>query len=80
MKAPNLHVLNFTSPDVEQAISKLQDIHNENHINGLMFIVKVADRKRPMVGAAGCCINDPMLAIGAAGYLYAAVIDNQFNG
>lgn len=74
-----LHVLDFTAPDVEDAIRKLEGLQRSHRIQGLMFVVKTSGNKRPMVGAAGCCISDPIASIGAAGYLYAAVIDSQFN-
>lgn len=80
MKKKHLHVLDFTAPDVVIAINQIQALQRDHQIQGLMFVVKIGGRKRPMVGAAGCCIDDPMASIGAAGYLYAAVIDNQFNG
>lgn len=76
----HLHVLDFTDPDVEAAIHELRDLHRRERIQGIMFVAKIVGKQRPLVGAAGCCVNDPMAAIGAAGYLYAAVIDNQFNG
>jgi len=75
-----LHVLDYSPKDVGVAIRKLDELHRAGKIQGMMFVCKVADRKRPLVGAAGCCIDDPMAAMGAAAYLNAAVIDANFNG
>jgi hypothetical protein len=73
-----VHVLDFSAKDITQALEELSRMDDAGKLSGFMFVVKVKNRKRPMVGAAGCCVDEPLMSIGAAGYMYGAVLDNVF--
>lgn len=79
MKKRVLHVLDYQPKDIAEAIEQLKQLEHSGQISGLLFVAKVKHRKRPLVGAAGCCVSDPIAAIGAAGYMYGAISDIIFN-
>lgn len=79
MKNPKLHVLDYTPRDITEALDELHRLDQSGQLQGLMFVCKVRTRKRLVVGAAGCCVSDKVTALGAASYLFGAVMDNTFN-
>lgn len=73
-----IHLLDFQPKDIGEAIAELKKLESGGQLAGLMFVVKVKHRKRPLVGAAGCCVTDPVASLGAAGYMLGAVMDTTF--
>lgn len=75
----NVHLLDYQPKDIAEAVEELRKLEQAGQLAGMMFVVKVKHRKRPLVGAAGCCVTDPVASLGAAGYMLGAVMDSTFN-
>lgn len=75
-----IHVIDYTPQDIGEAIQQLQRLHEAGKLAGMLFVCKVKHRARPVIGSAGCCSSDPVAALGAVSYLFAAVVENTFHG
>lgn len=74
-----LHILDVAPRDIDSAITRLEELNRTGQLAGLLFVAKVKGKKKPIMGAAGCCVSDRMAAMGAAVHLLRAITDIAVN-